>query len=291
MLDEWFSTRALPGKNRAPHGPAHPRSREACGTNTSGISTGPLPPTCAPRPRLTPVTGVMLAASGCPAAGEPPRCPVALTPTRGFRGAAAAFGVSPWVTATRAARCRASPGDRALSSRSGHAASGSPDPAIGLAPDVFPVTDLRRPARGSRTDGASGSLAFASTVMTLGSPWPSRSLHRVDSSAFSGARVPCPRVLLSCSTIPTRAGIVFVVIVPTGLADRSVVQTLGRSPRFPATPAFEARRTMSPSSFQRSPLHCLGSRGVHVPRSRRRARFGDRSPTRLVHRLRGFAPP
>jgi hypothetical protein len=36
--------------------------------------------------------------------------------------------------------------------------------------------------------------------------------------------VPCPRVLLSCSTIPTRVGLVFVVIVPTGLADRSVFQ-------------------------------------------------------------------
>jgi len=98
--------------------------------------------------------------------------------------------------------------------------SGSPDPATELAPDVFPVADSRQPARGSRTGGASGSLAFASTVMTLGSPRSSRSLHRVDSSAFSGSRVPCPRVLLSCSTIPTRAGLAYIVIVPTGPRDR-----------------------------------------------------------------------
>lgn len=56
-----------------------------------------------------------------------------------------------------------------------------------------------------------------------------------------------------------------------------------------ATPL--ADRTMSHSSFQRSPLHCIGSRGVHVPRARRRDRIGDRSPTRLVYRLRGLAPP
>jgi hypothetical protein len=102
-----------------------------------------------------------------------------------------------------------------------HAASGSPDPATRLASGVFPMADSRQPARGSRTGGASGSLAFASTVVALGSPWPSRSPHRVDSGAFSGARVPRPRVLLSCSTIPARAGLVVVVIVPTGLLDRS----------------------------------------------------------------------
>jgi hypothetical protein len=213
------------------------------------------------------------------------------------------------VSATRAARCRASPGDRASSPRGAdHAVSGSPDPATGLASGVFPMADSRQPARGSRTGGASGSLAFASTVMALGSPRPSRSLHRVDSSAFSGSRVPRPRVLLSCSTIPTRAGLVYVVIVPTGLLDCSVgllrwiapvdcssgllqVHLARRSPRSPVVLALLARRTMSPSSFQRSPLHCVASRGVHVPRARRRAHFGDRSPTRLVRRLRGLDHP
>lgn len=113
------------------------------------------------------------------------------------------------------------PGDRVSPPRGAdHAVSGSPDPATELALDVFPVADSRQPARGSRTGGASGSLAFASTVMTLGSPRSSRSPHRVDSSAFSGSRVPCPRVLLSCSTIPTRAGLAYIVIVPTGLLDR-----------------------------------------------------------------------
>jgi hypothetical protein len=158
------------------------------------------------------------------------------------------------------------------------------------------MTDSRQSARGSRTDGASGSLAFASTVMALGSPWPSRSLHRVDSSAFSGSRVPCPRVLLSrarrsrltpvsstssscrpdCWPDPTDcSGGLFQVLLAR------------RSPRLPAARVLLDRRTMSHSSFQRSPLHCLESRGVHVPRARRRDRFGDRSPTRLVRRLRG----
>lgn len=69
------------------------------------------------------------------------------------------------------------------------------------------------------------------------------------------------------------------------------VHLTGRSPRLPAALALLVRRTMSRSSFQRSPLHCLGSRGVHVPRARRRDRFGDRSPTRLVCRLRGSSHP
>lgn len=189
------------------------------------------------------------------------------------------------------------PGDRVSPPRGAdHAVSGSPDPAIELAPDVFPVADSRQPARGSRTGGASGSLAFASTVMTLGSPWPLRSPHRVDSSAFSGSRVPCPRVLLSCSTIPTRAGLVYIVIVPTGLLVRTrriapprlpQVHLTRRAARSPATLALLACRTMSRSSFQRSPLHCLESRGVHVPRSRRRDPFGGGLPTHLVCRLRG----
>jgi len=106
---------------------------------------------------------------------------------------------------------------------------------------------------------------------------------------FSGASPSCAS--LSCSTIPTHAGLVYIVIVPTGLLDCSSgllqVHLTRRSPRSPATLALLARRTMSRSSFQRSPLHCLGSRGVHVPRARRRDRFGDRSPTRLVRRLRG----
>lgn len=165
----------------------------------------------------------VLAAPGCPVAGELPRCPVALAPTRGFRGAAVAFGVAPSGLCDAGCSLPSWPGDRVSPPRGAdHAVSGSPDPAIELSPDVFPMTDSRQPARGSRTGGASGSLAFASTVMTLGSPWPSRSPHRVDSSAFSGSRVPCPRVLLSCSTIPTRAGLVYIVIVPTGLPDPPV---------------------------------------------------------------------
>jgi len=78
-------------------------------------------------------------------------------------------------------------------------------------------------------------------------------------------------------------------------ADRTAgllqVHLTRRSSRLPAARALLACRTMSHSSFQRSPLHCLGSRGVHVPRARRRDRFGDRSPTRLVRRLRGSNHP
>lgn len=210
-------------------------------------------------------------------------------------------GSPPRVAATRAARCRASPGDRVSSPRGAdHAVSGSPDPATGLASDVFPMADSRQPARGSRTGGASGSLAFASTVVALGSPWPSRSLHRVDSSAFSGSRVPCPRVLLSRAR---RSRLAPVSSTSSSCrpdcwfdpvdcsSERPQVHLTRRSPRLPAARALLACRTMSRSSFQRSPLHCLGSRGVHVPRARRRDRFGDRSPTRLVRRLRGSNHP
>jgi hypothetical protein len=276
MLDEWFSTMALPRKNRAPHGPAYPRSREDRGTNTSGIPSWSLPPTRGSRFRLAPVpiTTCRLRRVAPP----PVSCRAVLLPSRrpGDSGVPRSpSGSPPRVAATRAARCRAVPGDRVSSPRGAdHAVSGSPDPAIELAFDVFPTADSRQPARGSRTGGVSGSLAFASTVMALGSPWPSRSLHRVDSSSFSGSRVPRPRVLLSCSTIPTRVGLAYIVIVPTGLLVRTVwiapsglpqVHLTRRAARSPATLALLACRTMSRSSFQRSPLHCLGSRGVHVP--------------------------
>lgn len=162
------------------------------------------------------------------------------------------------------------------------------------------MTDSRQSARGSRTGGASGSLAFASTVMALGSPWPSRSLHRVDSSAFSGSRVPCPRVLLSRAR---RSRLTPVSSTSSSCrpdcwnppvdCSRGLLQVLltRHSPRLPVARALLDRRTMSHSSFQRSPLHCLESRGVHIPRARRRDRFGDRSPTRLVRRLRGSTHP
>jgi len=199
MLDEWFSTIALPRKNRAPHGTAYPRSREACGTNTSGIPSWLLPPTRGSRSRLAPVPEITCWLRRV--SPPPVSCRAVLLPSRrpGDSGVPRSpSGSPPRVAATRAARCRALPGDRVSSPRGAdHAVSGSPDPATGLASDVFPMTDSRQPARGSRTGGASGSLAFASTVMALGSPWPSRSLHRVDSSAFSGSRVPRPRVLLS----------------------------------------------------------------------------------------------
>jgi hypothetical protein len=79
------------------------------------------------------------AASGCPGAGERPRCPVALTPSRGLRGAAVAFGVSPSGGCDAGGSFPSLPGDR-VSPPFGadHAVSGSPDPAIGLTPDVFP---------------------------------------------------------------------------------------------------------------------------------------------------------
>jgi len=54
------------------------------------------------------------------------------------------------------------------------------------------------------------------------------------------------------------------------------------------------RRSMSASRFQRSPLHCLGSRGVRVPRRCRHRRFGagmppvSRAACVVLHHLDGF---
>lgn len=150
-------------------------------------------------------------------------------------------------------------------------------------------------ARGSWTGGASGSLAFAWTVVTLGIPLAFTVAPPGGAGDLCRSPVPRPRVLLMPDEPGSRRA---------RRRRRRSDQTCGslrgschaelalRCPRrFPAKPPLWLAVRSSRSSFQRSPLHCLASRGVHVPRARRRDRFGDRSPTRLVRRLRGLAPP
>jgi len=127
--------------------------------------------------------------------------------------------------------------------------------------------------------------------MASGSPWPSRSLHRVRPNHFAG--------------FGTLALVCFVVLDERDLrrsrlrrhrSDQGsgllpfpdLADSLGWSPTFTFRPV---RRSISTSSFQRSPLHGIGSRRARVPRQRCRLRFGDRLPTDPACRLRGFAPP
>ena len=125
--------------------------------------------------------------------------------------------------------------------------------------------------------------------MVSGSPGPSRSLHRVSPNRFEGfgalALVCFVAARRSHGLRPSLArgadalGLVCVVIVPSRCSDCSVHPTLSsRSDGCPPSWFVRSAGRLSRSSFQRPPLHCLGSRGVRVPRRCRHLRFGAGLP-------------
>lgn len=176
---------------------------------------------------------------------------------------------------------------------------GAPDAATRSRPGVFPATDSRRPRR-----AGAGPVGLQARWPSPGPSWP------WDPPGLHGRPTGwCRRPSQESDTLPSCASHARRDrLAPSSSSSSSFQPDLRIAPCVPpcraclvaslkvtlqaahqAAPL--AGRTMSHSSFQRSPLHCLGSRGVHVPRARRRDRFGDRSPTRLVRRLRGLAPP
>lgn len=146
-------------------------ARARGGEGTSGIPSWRSPPVHARDKSSRPVRS-RSAAPGCPAAGEPARCPAACTPAPGIPGVARDLrGLPLRSVATRGARHRACPGTverlrgdephRARCAWRGHRAGARCLPSDRLASAA---------ARGSGTGEASGSLAFAWTVVTLGFP-------------------------------------------------------------------------------------------------------------------------
>lgn len=109
-------------------------------------------------------------------------------------------------------------------------------------------------ARGSRAGRDFGSLAFAVTTLALGSPWPSWSLYRARSNRLGFGRLP------SCASVCCIVQPAFAL----GLGIAPSARLCVLQPRLPVVEARSAGRPIRSvrSSFQRSPLHCIGSQEV-----------------------------
>jgi hypothetical protein len=175
-----------------------PPARARGGRSTSGIASWRPPPARGSRQELSPQRDHARLRRVAPPRVSPHVVQLPLRPTRGVRGVALSPRGRPLGrVATRGARRRACPGTvdrlrgdephRARFAWRGHRIEIRCLPSDRLASAA---------ARGSGTGEASGSLAFAWTAVALGSPWPSRSPHRVAPGTLCRNLVPCPRVLL-----------------------------------------------------------------------------------------------
>jgi hypothetical protein len=175
----------------------------------------------APDRSLRPCRITRSAAPGCPVAGEPPRRPVDPAPNPGFRVAALASGSPPRRSRRGRLVAERARGPWIASAETAHTVPGSPGAATGPKPSVFPATDSRRPRR-----AGAGPVGHQARWPSPGPSWPweTPGLHGHPTGRFrrplqeSGTMPSCAS---SCSTIPARAGLVVVVIVPIEPVDRS----------------------------------------------------------------------
>jgi hypothetical protein len=159
------------------------------------------------------------------------RRPVSSRPTRGFRGRARPAGLPPRVSRDAGGSSPSLPGDRERLRGDVHTVPGAPGAATKPKLGVFPTTDSRRPRRaGAGPVGLQARWPSPGPSWPWGSPWPSRSPHRVEPETFAGVRY-LALVCFSCPTNPARAVLVVVVVVPTRPADHSVGPAMASSPR------------------------------------------------------------